>query len=72
MARNILNISLPDKTANSIRQKAKKGGYASVSEYVRYIIRDHEERERLMILQDGQTEFRAGKGKKLDALKDLR
>lgn len=72
MARNILNISLPDKMAQKVRRKAKSEGYASISEYVRYIIRDHEEKEYLLGLQASQDEIRSGKGKKLRSLKDLR
>lgn len=71
MARNILNISLPTKMAQKVKQEAKSGGYASISEYIRYILREHEEKERLLVLQDSQAEIRAGKGKKLHSLKDL-
>lgn len=34
-----INISLPDSFADKIFQEVKKGGFASVSEYVRSLIR---------------------------------
>lgn len=36
-----INISLPDSFADKITQEVKKGGFASVSEYIRSLIRDH-------------------------------
>lgn len=72
MARNILNISLPTKMAQKVKKEARKGGYASVSEYVRHILRNYEERQELLLLQESQAEIRAGKGKKLGSLKELR
>lgn len=72
MARNVLNISLPTKMAQRVKQEAKKGGYASVSEYVRYVLRDHEERQKFLEVQRSQAEIQAGKGKKLNSLRDLR
>ncbi len=72
MPRKIINISLPQKTAEKVRQEVKKGGYASISEYFRDLIREQEENRILMELFESEAEFRAGKGKLLRSLKDLR
>jgi len=72
MARNILNISLPVKMAQRIKREAKEGGYASVSEYIRYILREHDEQQELRLLEESRAEMRAGKGKVLRSLRDLR
>ncbi|MEX1112378.1 MAG: hypothetical protein WEC84_02850 [Candidatus Andersenbacteria bacterium] len=52
--------------------RAKDKGYASVSEYIRYFLRDREERERLRGLRGSQAEIAVGRGKELRSLKDLR
>ena len=72
MARNILNISLPVKMAQRIKQEAKRDGYASVSEYIRHILREHDEKKELLLIEESRAEIRAGKWKKLHSLKDLR
>lgn len=36
-----INISLPDSFADKIAQEVKRGGFASVSEYIRSLIRKH-------------------------------
>lgn len=72
MSRNIINISLPPKMADKIRREAKSGGFASVSEYMRHILREHAEKEKLYVIRDSQAEIKAGKGKTLRSLKDLR
>lgn len=72
MARNIINISLPPKMAQRVRKVAKENEYASLSEFFRDLVRDYDERERLAQLRESQDEVRAGKGKTLRSLKDLR
>jgi Arc/MetJ-type ribon-helix-helix transcriptional regulator len=41
--RSILNISLPESTVKEIKREVKLGGYASVSEYFRQLIRERQE-----------------------------
>ena len=37
--RQIINISLPKSMADSIKQSVKKEGFASISEFIRHVIR---------------------------------
>lgn len=70
--RNILNISLPNKLAAFARREAKERNYASVSEFIRSLLRQYEETRILAELRQSQADARAGKGKVLRSLKDLR
>ena len=65
--RTIVNISLPPQTAQELKREAKLGGFASVSEYFRHILR---ERQELLLLKELKSERTAGL-KKLDSLRDL-
>jgi antitoxin ParD1/3/4 len=40
-----MNISLPDQLKDFVDQQVSSGGYSSVSEYVRALIRDDERRK---------------------------
>jgi len=70
--RTILNISLPPATVVEIKQSAKNSGFASVSEYMRYLIREEKKRELTERLLNARMDFENGKGKVLRSLKDLR
>lgn len=71
--RNIINISLPAAMAKLVRREVKKGKYASISEFFRYLLREYEKEGKLLAeLEESQKEFNAGKGKVLRSLKDLR
>lgn len=37
--RQIINISVPEAMAQNIKKEVQKGGYASTSEFIRYLIR---------------------------------
>ncbi|HDH31399.1 MAG TPA: ribbon-helix-helix protein, CopG family, partial [Candidatus Wolfebacteria bacterium] len=37
--RNIINISLPDTMAKTVKKEVKKGEFASTSEFFRHLIR---------------------------------
>jgi len=37
--RQIINISLPKSMADTLKQEVKEGGFASVSEFIRHVIR---------------------------------
>ncbi|MDB5265438.1 MAG: hypothetical protein JWM39_151 [Parcubacteria group bacterium] len=65
--RSVLNISLPASTVRDIKREVKSGGYASVSEYIRQIIRDRQEDQ---LLKEIKKERAAGLTK-LHSLRDL-
>jgi Arc/MetJ-type ribon-helix-helix transcriptional regulator len=70
--RTILNISLPEVTVLEIKQSVKKKGFASVSEYVRHLVREEKERELTKRVLQSRIGFEQGKGKVLRSLKNLR
>ena len=70
--RNIINISLPHALAEEVRAEVKREGYASVSEYFRYLIREHRKNQLADELLADREEFNAGKGQKLSSLRSLR
>ncbi len=66
--RNIMNISLPIEMMRDVQKEAKRGHFASISEYVRQLIRsDQLYRE----LEEQEKDFANGKGVLLKSLKDL-
>ncbi len=67
--RNIINISLPKELTRSVERGVKKGRFASTSEYIRHLIRTYELVQEIEISRE---EIRAGKGKVLRSLRDLR
>lgn len=70
--RNIVNISLP-KTLNKVVEKeVKAGGYASKSEFFRFLLRLWMEKGLAKKLEEDRKNFRAGKGKALKTMKNLR
>ena len=70
--RTIVNISLPEAIALDIKQSAKTYGFASVSEYIRHLVRQEKERQFEKELIKDRLSFDKGKGKVLRSLKDLR
>lgn len=70
--RNIINISLPKDMVKFVRQEAKAGKYASISEFIRGLIRDYEERRLLAEFKKGRKEYEEGKTMVLKSLRDLR
>ncbi|MBI1984519.1 MAG: ribbon-helix-helix protein, CopG family [Candidatus Wildermuthbacteria bacterium] len=67
-----MNISLPAELNKNVEQLAKRGNYATKSEFVRELIRDRIAEESLLPrLRKSEAEFRAGKGKILRSLADL-
>ncbi len=70
--RSIINISIPAELNKIVGQLAKKGNYATKSEFVRELIRERIGEENLYVrIQKGEAEFQAGKGKVLRSLADL-
>ncbi len=70
--RQVINISMPKDMVSFVKKEVKAGKYASVSEFFRALLRDYEEQRVLADLQESERELRAGKGKVLRSLKDLR
>lgn len=69
--RTIINISLPLSMAKEVKKEVKEGGFASVSEFFRHILRTWKEKKLYSELQKNKKEFEAGKGKILHSLSDL-
>jgi Arc/MetJ-type ribon-helix-helix transcriptional regulator len=61
--RNALTISLPDAIYKDIQKNVKKGNFASVSEYIRYVLRTHAENQLVKELRNSSKAFAKGKGK---------
>jgi len=70
--RQVVNISLPIQTTKEVKKAVKDSGFASVSEFFRYLLREWQEGKLLVELEKSQKEIRDGKGKKLKSLADLR
>ncbi len=70
--RNIVNISLPKQMVRVIKKEVKLEGYASVSEFIRHLIREWNTNKLAEELKKDRLRFEAGKGKVLKSLKDLR
>lgn len=71
--RSIVNISLSKELNRKVDSLVKKGRYSTKSEFLRDLIRERIEEEELWIsVQKSEAEFKAGKGKLLRSLKDLR
>ncbi len=72
--RHVLTISLPSRMAKAVKDDAKKGGYASVSEYVRDLVREREREKLAREFAAMSKDFENNKKgwKLLRSLKDLR
>jgi len=71
--RSIVNISLSKELSSKLDSMVKKGRYSTKSEFVRDLIRQRIEEEELWVsVQKSEAEFKAGKGRILRSLKDLR
>lgn len=70
--RAIVNISVPKKIAEEVKLAAREDGFASVSEYFRYLHREEVRRKLAEELRAQTRAFKQGKGKILRSLRDLR
>ena len=70
--RTIVNISLPADMAEEIKREMKKGGFATVSEYIRFAIRYVREDKLMKEVRTSKRQFSEGKSRTLSSLKDLR
>lgn len=67
-----MNISLPVSLADEVKAAVAEGGYASVSEFIRKLVRDWKRDKAINDVLQSEEEIRQGKGKVLHSLKDLR
>ncbi|MBI2113411.1 MAG: ribbon-helix-helix protein, CopG family [Candidatus Wildermuthbacteria bacterium] len=71
--RSVINISLPPELNKTVERLAKKGNYATKSEFLRELIRARVAEEDLVSrVEESRREIRAGKGRVLRSLRDLR
>lgn len=70
--RSIMNISLPTQMANLVRDEIKSGGYASVSEFFRELVREWSKQKAINDVKISMREYEQGKVKVLRSLADLR
>lgn len=70
--RKVINISLPPQMARTVRKAVKDENYISTSEFFRKLLRDWEKAKLAKELRVSQKEIRAGKGRTLRSLKNLR
>jgi len=70
--RQVVNISLPPFMAKTVKNAVKAGSYSSTSEFFRDLLRDWQEGKLLCELNESREEIKAGKGKTLKSLKELR
>ena len=73
--REILTLSLPPKTTQLIKKKAKNKGFSSVSGYIKYLIKMDDDvisaDELLEMAKDARRDCKRGKLKKVNSLADL-
>ena len=70
--REVINISLPETMAKTVKMAVKKGDFASTSEFFRHLVRQWQEDLLLREVNKSRRDIAAGKGKKLSSLRDLR
>jgi Arc/MetJ-type ribon-helix-helix transcriptional regulator len=70
--RGILNISMPASMIKEMRAEAKEEGFATVSEFIRFLVREWRTMKALKDLKESKKDFAEGRYKALKSLKDLR
>lgn len=70
--RNVINISLPEKMTDAVKDGVKKGHFSTRSEFFRALLRLWMEGKLAEDLKESRNELRFGKGRLLKSLKDLR
>ena len=73
--RQVLSVSLPAIDVRQIKLLSTKRGYASVSSYIQYLLKEDSdlisEAELVESVKAARKEYRAGKSKKAQSLTDL-
>lgn len=67
-----MNISLPAQMATLVRDEIKSGGYTSISEFFRELVREWSKQKAINDVKISMKEFKQGKVKVLRSLVDLR
>lgn len=70
--RSVINISLPGKMTHMVEDGMRKGHFSTRSEFFRALLRLWMEGRLANDLGESRKELRAGKGRILKSLKDLR
>lgn len=70
--RTVINISLPAQLTSVVEETMASGEYASKSEFFRSLLRMWIEGKLSWGLEQSRSELKAGRGKLLKSLKDLR
>ena len=70
--RKILNISLPQSLADYVEKSVKKGKYASKSEFIRDLLRQHSQSETTRQVLKSSTQMKKGLKFPLHSFKDLK
>ena len=70
--RTIVNISIPAQLNTVVEKEVATGKYASKSEFFRSLLRSWMEAKLALELEESRKELKAGKGKILTSLSDLR
>lgn len=70
--RAVINISLPAQLDSIVEKEVKTGRFATKSEFFRTLLRMWIEGRLFGELEKSREELKAGKGKLLHSLKDLR
>jgi len=67
-----MNISLPAEMASLVEHVVATGRFSTKSEFFRSLIRDWSDKKLALEVKESREEMRAGKGKLLKSLRDLR
>lgn len=70
--RSIVNISLPSQLNLVVEKELSNGHYSSKSEFFRSLLRLWMERKLAEEIEESRKELKAGRGKLLKSLSDLR
>jgi len=70
--RSVLNISLPLSMVKLVKKEVREGGFASVSEFFRHLLRLWNTEKLAYSLGQDKKKFDNGEGVELNSLKDLR
>ena len=70
--RNIVNISMPADMVKIAKKEVSSGNFATTSEFFRHLLRLWNTHQLAEDLKADRKVFKAGKGKPLRSLRDLR